>query len=53
MELVAEVVPEIAEDRSLADDVERVRSLIASGALVPEAPRSAGLLAAEPVQALA
>ena len=50
---VAEVVPEIAEDRSLADDVERVRSLIASGALVPDAPRSAGLLAAEPVGALA
>jgi histidine ammonia-lyase len=50
---LAEVVPEIAEDRSLADDVERVRGLIASGALVPEAPRSAPLLAAESVGALA
>jgi histidine ammonia-lyase len=51
--VVAEVVPEITEDRSLADDVERVRSLIAAGALVPEAPHSAGLLATEPVGALA
>jgi histidine ammonia-lyase len=50
---IAEVVPEIVEDRSLADDVERVRTLIASGALVPEAPRSPGLLAGEPVGALA
>jgi histidine ammonia-lyase len=51
--LVAEVVPEIAEDRSLADDVERARELIASGALVPDAPRSAGLLAAQPMEAFA
>jgi histidine ammonia-lyase len=36
-------VPEILEDRSLAGDVERVRQLIVSGALVPEAPRWAAL----------
>ena len=53
LDALAEVVPEIAEDRPLADDVERVRGLIAAGALVPEAPRSAGLLAGEPVGALA
>jgi histidine ammonia-lyase len=50
---LTEVVPEIAEDRSLADDVERVRGLVASGKLVPDAPRSAPLLAAESVGALA
>jgi histidine ammonia-lyase len=50
---VAEIVPEIAEDRSLADDVERVRGLIGSRALVPEAPRYAGLLADESVRAVA
>ncbi len=32
--LVAEVVPPVAEDRSLAGDVERVRDLVASGRLV-------------------
>jgi histidine ammonia-lyase len=53
LDALAEVVPEITEDRSLADDVERVRGLIVSGALVPEAPRSARLLAAEPAKALA
>jgi len=50
---VAEIVPEIAEDRSLADDVERVRGLIGSRALVPQAPRYAGLLADESVRAFA
>jgi histidine ammonia-lyase len=50
---VAEIVPEVAEDRSLADDVERVRGLIGSRALVPEAPRYAGLLADESVRAFA
>jgi histidine ammonia-lyase len=53
LEAIAEVVPEITEDRSLADDVERVRGLIASGALLPESPRSAPLLATETVPALA
>jgi histidine ammonia-lyase len=42
---VAELVPEIAEDRSMSADVERVRRLIASGRLVPGAPRSEALLA--------
>jgi histidine ammonia-lyase len=32
--LVAEVVPPVAEDRSLTADVERVRDLVASGRLV-------------------
>ena len=36
--LVAGVVPEVAEDRALAGDVERARELVASGRLVPEAP---------------
>jgi histidine ammonia-lyase len=40
-------VPRILEDRSLADDVERVRQLIVSGRLVPEAPRWAPLIAPE------
>jgi histidine ammonia-lyase len=53
LDALAEVVPEIAEDRSLAQDVERVRGLIVSGALVPEAPRSARLLATEPAKAFA
>jgi histidine ammonia-lyase len=53
LDALAEVVPEITEDRSLADDVERVGGLIASGALVPDAPRSARLLATDPVRALA
>jgi histidine ammonia-lyase len=53
LDALAEAVPEITEDRSLADDVERVRGLIASGALMPEAPRSAPLLATETVPALA
>jgi histidine ammonia-lyase len=53
LDALAGVVPEITEDRPLADDVEQVRGLIASGALVPEAPRSASLLATETVPALA
>jgi histidine ammonia-lyase len=32
--LVAEIVPPVVEDRSLADDVEHVRDLVASGRLV-------------------
>jgi histidine ammonia-lyase len=44
---IAEVVPEIFEDRSLAGDVERVRELIASGKLVPQAPRWAPLLTSD------
>jgi histidine ammonia-lyase len=32
--LLAEVVPPVAEDRSLAGDVERLRDLVASGRLV-------------------
>jgi histidine ammonia-lyase len=35
---VAVVVPEVAEDRPLAGDVERARELVASGRLVPDAP---------------
>jgi histidine ammonia-lyase len=31
---VAEVVPPVAEDRALADDIERVRDLVASGRIV-------------------
>jgi histidine ammonia-lyase len=42
---VAEVVPAVAEDRALADDVETARALVASGRLVPGAPRSWPLLA--------
>jgi histidine ammonia-lyase len=38
VEQVAEVVPAVAEDRSLAADVERARELVASGRLVPDAP---------------
>jgi histidine ammonia-lyase len=34
LSLVAEVVPPVAQDRSLAGDVERVRELVASGRLV-------------------
>ncbi len=41
---VAEVVPEIHEDRSLAPDVQRVRELIVRGTLAPEAPRWSPLL---------
>jgi histidine ammonia-lyase len=41
---VADVVPEIREDRSLAADVARVRALIAGGTLAPEAPRWSPLL---------
>jgi len=41
---VAEAVPEIHEDRSLAPDVERVRGLIARGTLAPYAPRWSPLL---------
>ena len=41
---VAEVVPQIHEDRSLAPDVKRVRELIAQGTLAPEAPRWSPLL---------
>lgn len=36
---VAAVVPEVTEDRALAGDVSAARALIASGQLVPEAPR--------------
>ena len=32
--LIAEVVPPVGEDRSLADDVERARELVASGRLI-------------------
>jgi histidine ammonia-lyase len=32
--LVAELVPPVAEDRSLAGDIERVRDLVASGRLI-------------------
>ncbi|MGZ4197671.1 MAG: aromatic amino acid lyase [Solirubrobacteraceae bacterium] len=53
LDALAEAVPEITEDRSLANDVERVRGLIAAGTLMPEAPRSAPLLATETVPALA
>jgi histidine ammonia-lyase len=37
--LVGEIVSEVDEDRALAGDVERVRELVASGRLVPDAPR--------------
>jgi histidine ammonia-lyase len=40
-------VPQILEDRSLADDVERVRQLIASGTLIPEAPHWVPLITPE------
>jgi histidine ammonia-lyase len=36
---VADIVPGVAEDRALAGDVERARELVASGRLVPDAPR--------------
>lgn len=42
---LAGVVPEILSDRALAPDVERVRELVASGRLVPEAPCWAPLVA--------
>jgi hypothetical protein len=35
---VAEFVPEVAEDRSLAGDVERTRELVASGRLLGGVP---------------
>ena len=41
---VAEVVPEIREDRSLAPDVQRVRDLFPEGTLAPYAPRWSPLL---------
>jgi histidine ammonia-lyase len=41
---VAQVVPEIREDRSLAPDVRRVRHLIIQGTLAPNAPRWSPLL---------
>ena len=42
--VLGEVVPEILEDRALAGDIERARELIASGRLVPQAPRPEPLL---------
>jgi histidine ammonia-lyase len=42
---VVELVDEIDEDRSLATDVERVRDLVASGRMLPDAPRWEPLLA--------
>jgi histidine ammonia-lyase len=45
---IAEVVPEILEDRALAADVMRVRELIASGRLAARAPGWAPLLARDP-----
>lgn len=42
---VVEVVDDIDEDRSLAADVERVRDLVASGRMLPDAPRWEPLLA--------